>query len=76
MSKETQEILDKALGLSPIERAELVEMLLTSFEFPAKKSIDQLWAQEVEDRIDAYERGEIPTISAKELFEFINKKES
>ena len=51
-------------------------MLLTSFEFPAKKSIDQLWAQEVKDRIDAYERGEILTISAKELFGFINKKES
>ena len=63
-------------GLSPIERAELVEMLLTSFEFPAKKSIDQLWAHEVKDRIDAYERGEILTISAKELFGFINKKES
>jgi hypothetical protein len=38
-----------------VERAELVENLLTSFEFRSRKKIDALWAEEVEDRIDAFE---------------------
>ena len=31
------EILTKALELPPMERAELVESLLSSFEFPSRK---------------------------------------
>lgn len=37
MSGNTEKILAEALELQPIERAELVEELLSSFEFPAKK---------------------------------------
>ena len=64
----------EALELQPIERAELVEELLSSFEFPAKKSIDKMWAAEVEDRIDAYGRGELTSTSAKEVFNKIGGK--
>ena len=45
------------MKLPPTERAELVENLLASFEFPSRKTIDDLWAQEAESRIDAFERG-------------------
>ncbi len=74
MSKVGEQILAEAMKLSPIERAELVENLLTSFEFPSRKIIDALWAKEVEDRIDAFERGEIATISAEEVFAKIEKQ--
>ena len=37
------------------------------------KTIDELWAQEAESRIDAYERGEITAIPAKKVFEKIEK---
>lgn len=74
MSKHRKQILTEALKLPPMERAELVENLLSSFEFPSRKTIDDLWAQEAENRIDAYERGEITTISAKEVFEKIEKR--
>jgi putative addiction module component (TIGR02574 family) len=74
MSEHREQILAKALELSPMERAELVEHLLSSFEFPLRKTIDALWAQEAESRIDAFEQGEITAISAKDVFEKIEKQ--
>ena len=66
-------LLEEALKLSPMERAELVENLLSSFEFRSRKTIDALWAQESEDRIDAFERGEITAIPAEQVFAEIEK---
>jgi len=72
MSGNTEKILAEALELQPIERAELVEELLSSFELPTRTSIDEMWAAEVEDRIDAYGRGDLTSTSAKEVFDKIN----
>ena len=74
MSENTEKILADALDLPPIERAELIEQLLSSFEFPSRKSIDALWAKEAEDRIDAYERGELSAIPARKVFDRISGK--
>ena len=73
MPKHGKQILAEALKLPPVERAELVEDLLSSFEFGTRKTIDALWAQEAEDRIDAFERGELSTIPAREVFAEIEK---
>jgi putative addiction module component (TIGR02574 family) len=73
MSKHGEQILTEALKLPPVERAELVENLLSSFEFHSRENIDALWAQEAENRIDGFERGEIAAIPAKEVFEEIEK---
>lgn len=59
MSGDGRRILESALALPPVERAELVEELLSSFDFPARADVDALWAREAEDRIDAYEKGEL-----------------
>jgi len=56
MSPRSKEVLADALNLSPVERAELVEEILSSFDFPARREIDALWAREAEDRLDAYDR--------------------
>jgi hypothetical protein len=69
LKKKSEQILKDALDLLPVERAELAEKLLASFLLPADKSIDVLWAQEAEDRIDAYEGGQIKTISAQKVFD-------
>jgi len=68
MAKQGKQILAEALKLPPVERAELVENLLTSFEFQSRKKIDALWAKEAEDRIDAFERGQMTAIPAREVF--------
>jgi putative addiction module component (TIGR02574 family) len=73
MPKQGKQILAEALKLSPMERAELVENLLTSFEFQSRKRIDALWAKEAENRIDAYERGEMAAIPAKDVFAKMEK---
>ncbi len=73
MAKQAKRILADALELPPLERAELVENLLSSFEFQSRKAIDALRAQEPEDRIDAFERGEMGGIPAKEVFKDIER---
>jgi len=74
MTPQSQQILREALGLPPIDRAELVEQILASFEFPARQDIDAAWAQEAEDRIDAYKRGEIKSSPASEVFKDIDRQ--
>jgi len=73
MSGDGRRILESALALSPVERAELVEELLSSFDFPARADVDALWAREAEDRIDAYEKGELKTRPASEAIEEIGR---
>lgn len=74
MSELKEEIFSKALSLSPIERAELIESLVTRFDFPSRKTINKLWGKEAESRIDAYERGEIKAVPAKEVFDRIENR--
>ena len=42
-------------------------------DLSASNSIDEMWAIEAERRIDTYDRGEINTISAKQVFEEIDR---
>ncbi|GAB7026589.1 addiction module protein [Geotalea toluenoxydans] len=67
-----KDVLAEALALPPIERAALVEELLSSFEFSGKERLDRLWAAESEERIDAYERGELVAAPLESVFEKIN----
>jgi putative addiction module component (TIGR02574 family) len=64
MSKNGAQVLEEALALPPDERAELADRLLSSLDKEHRRKIDLLWAEEAEDRIDAYERGEIGAVSS------------
>ena len=55
--------------MPPVERAELVEQILSSFDFPSRDAIDALWVKEAEDRIDAYDQGKIKATPASQVFE-------
>lgn len=68
-----KEVLAEALALPPVERAELIEELLSSFGFADRERLAQLWAAEAEERIDAYERGDITADSIESVFEKINQ---
>ena len=68
MSPEAHEVLAQALKLSPLEKAELVERILDTFVLPDRKVIDERWAAEAEDRIDAYDRGEVAARSVMDVF--------
>ena len=74
MSERGSEILKEALSLPPGERAEMAERLLSSLDTPDRRRVDELWASEAEDRLSAYERGEIKTVPAKQVFDQIGPK--
>lgn len=74
MSALTKEIEDKALGLSVLDRVNLAEKLLSSLDSPHQFSIDEKWAQESEDRINAFERGEIEASEVSAVFERLENK--
>ena len=66
--EKSKEILKKAMDLPAAEKAELIDRLLSSLEKP-DRDLDELWAKEAEDRIDAYEKGELLALSIKEVLE-------
>lgn len=66
------ELLAEALNLPPIERAQLIEELLSSLELPERERLDSLWGAESEDRIAAYERGELHATPLESVFEKID----
>lgn len=68
MIRNTAKVVTEALSLPPRSRARLADKLLKSLDEPRQREINKLWADEVEDRIDAYEKGEIKVISGKEVF--------
>jgi len=73
MRAQAKKILKEVLELAPIERAELVENIFESFDYESKEEIDQLWIEEAEARINAYEKGKIKAIPAKDVFDKIGK---
>ncbi len=67
MSTTHKQILRQALELPLEERAELIEQLLATFQ-PSDPALDELWAKEAHDRLDAFDRGELGGVSADEVF--------
>ncbi len=61
------EILQEALQLNPQERYIVVESLLKSLDKP-DESIDSVWADEAEKRLQNYRDNKIQTISFEEVF--------
>ena len=56
----------QARKLSPEDRIELVDDILTSLDEP-DPNIDRLWAKEAEERLAAYRRGEIKAVPLQEV---------
>jgi putative addiction module component (TIGR02574 family) len=76
MSANSDLILKEALALPPQERAELLEKLLATFQSPPDPHLDELWAREAEERLDAYDRGELKATPAEEVLKRIRERRS
>jgi putative addiction module component (TIGR02574 family) len=61
-------LLKEALTLNSSEKAQLVDKLLSILD-KSDQEIDRLWAEEVEDRIDAYDQGKIKKIFLEKVLE-------
>jgi len=58
---------EEALTLNPIEKIQLIDELLLSLDEPSKE-IDDIWAKEIENRIEAYDKGLVKSVPASEVF--------
>ena len=74
MSASSEQILKQAMALPLQERVELVEQLLATFQSPPDPQLDELWARESEERLDAYDRGELKAVSSEEVFDRIKRR--
>jgi putative addiction module component (TIGR02574 family) len=61
-----KDIIEKALALKPLEKADLVDRLLSSLDQP-DQAITELWAREAESRLDAYEAGKLKAVSLEKV---------
>jgi len=68
MSDALKELESKAKSLTADERAQLAEFLLESIQEPPVAEIEAAWDREIEERAAAYDRGELQTISAEDVF--------
>jgi len=62
-----KEILKQALKLKPDERFMVVEGLIKSLDEP-DISLDAIWAEEAEKRLNAYRTGNLEGIPMEEIF--------
>lgn len=67
MSASLKQIEEQARALSPEERAKLAESMLESLH-ASMSDIESAWAEEVERRVAAFDRGEIPAYAAEDVF--------
>jgi len=67
MSAMLKNIEEQARALSAEDRARLAESMLESLHTSITE-IEADWAEEIEERVRAFHRGEIPAYSAEEVF--------
>lgn len=67
MAASAKVILDQALKLPANDRAALVENLILSLDKP-DASLDAQWLKEAEDRLAAYQSGELGAVDAEQVF--------
>lgn len=67
MGSSLKQIEEQALGLSAEERAKLAELMLESLSAPVAE-VEEAWAREIERRVAAYDRGDVQTHDAIDVF--------
>lgn len=64
MKPRSEDVLKDALEMPPVERAALVDRLLSSLDRP-DDAIDEVWRKEIAARLRAYRSGTAATVSAE-----------
>lgn len=73
MQQSTSLLLRQAIALPASERAALVEGIIASLDRP-NPSLDALWVKEAEDRLAAYDAGELDAVDANQVFADLGKQ--
>jgi putative addiction module component (TIGR02574 family) len=67
MSVSLKQIEEQAKALTADERAKLAESMLESLHTPVSE-IEAAWSEEIERRVAAFDRGEMPEYPAEDVF--------
>ena len=74
MTSISKEIEEKLMKLPAIDRACIAEKLFSSLDNSQQQEIDIAWANEAEDRIEAFERSELSANEDTDVSQRIEKK--
>ena len=66
MNSTSRAIIEQAKQLSALEKLEVVDALLASVDKPDAE-VDKQWANEAEDRLAAYRRGEVKALDLNQV---------
>jgi putative addiction module component (TIGR02574 family) len=62
------DLVQRGRALTPEDRERLVDQLLESLNEPAASDLNAAWELEVQERLAAYDRGDVQTVSAADVF--------
>ena len=68
MSDIVAELAERSRSLAIEDRSRLVELLLETLHEPPLSEIQAAWDIEIEKRVAAYDRGEVQTFAAEDVF--------
>lgn len=73
MSTSANTVMDQALKLPVNDRAALVDTLILSLDKP-DPALDAEWLKEAEDRLSAYQSGELAAVDADDVFRELGER--
>ena len=62
-----EQIFNEISPLRPLDKLQLIEKILSSLNQPSN-SIEKIWANEAEDRVNAYDRGLVSVVNEDDVF--------
>lgn len=62
------DLVQRARALAPADLERLVSGVLESLNESASSQLDSAWEAEIERRLAAYDRGDVPAIDAEDVF--------
>lgn len=68
MADPVADLIERAKSLEPEERVRLVELLLDSLHDEPIAEVEPAWEVEIRRRVEAFERGEVETYAAEDVF--------
>jgi putative addiction module component (TIGR02574 family) len=67
MRDQVTELAERGKALTPEDRSRLVDLLLVSLHEAPVADVEASWDEEVERRLAAYDRGELPALDGEEV---------
>jgi putative addiction module component (TIGR02574 family) len=68
MADPVADLVERAKSLEPEDRVRLVELLLDSLHDEPIAEVEAAWEGEIRRRVKAFERGEVETFAAEDVF--------